>query len=83
MYFGRRGVGAASPAQEQVFPRGALVSMVHCDVQVSSYVHHNTWSVAGLCRRSATRKTARRIAVARVRLLLLDYRCCIVFMRAF
>ena len=68
VYFGRRGVGAASPAQEQVFPRGALVSMVHCDVQVSSDVHHNTWSVAGQCRRSATGKIACRKAVALVRL---------------
>ena len=79
MCFRRRGVGPVSQVLVQDFPRGALLSMVHCDVQVSSDVHHNTRSVAGRCRRSATRKIARRIAVARVRLLLQDYKRCIVY----
>jgi len=83
VYFRRRGVGPVIRVLVQDFPEGALVSMVHCDVQVSSDVHHNTWSVAGLGRRSATRKIARRIAVARVRLLLPDYRRCIVCMQGF
>jgi len=81
--FGSRGVGLASQALVRVFPRGPLVSMVHCDVQVSSDVHHNTRSVAGRCRRSATRKMACRIAVALVRLQLQDYRWSRVCMRVF
>jgi len=48
-------VEAASQAQVRVFPLGGLVSMVHCDVQVSSYVGHSNGSVAGQCR-SATGK---------------------------
>jgi len=76
-------VGLASQALVRVFPRGALVSILHCDVQVSSDVDHNTRSFAGLCRRSATRKIACRIAVALVRLQLPDYRCCRVCMRVF
>jgi len=72
--FGRRGVGPVSQALVQDFPRE--LSMVHCDVQVSSDVHHNTRSVAFLCRRSATRKIACRIAVALVRLQLPDYKRC-------
>jgi len=39
-------VGLASQAQVRGFPRGALVSMVHCDVQVSSDADHNRGSVA-------------------------------------
>ena len=76
MYFGRRGVGLASQELVPVFPLGTLVSMVHCAVQVSSDVDHNTRSVAGRCRRSATRKIACRIAVALVRLQLPGYRRC-------
>jgi len=76
-------VGLASQALVRVFPPGALVSMVHCDVQVSSDVDHNTRSVTGLCRRSATRKIACRIAVALVRLQLRDYGRSRVCMRVF
>jgi len=83
VYFGRRGVEPASPALERVFPRGTLVSMVHCNVQVSSDVDRNRGSVAGLCRRSATGKIACRIAVALVRLQLRGYRWSRVCMRVF
>ena len=78
MCFRRRGVGPASQVLVQDFPRGVLISMVHCDVQVSSHVHHNIGSVVGRCWRSVIRKIARKIAVARVRLLLLDYKRSIV-----
>jgi len=54
VYFGRRGVEAASQTEVRVFPRGALVSMLHCDVQVPSDVGHSRVSVDGQCRRSAT-----------------------------
>jgi len=56
VYFGRRGVVAASQTQVRGFPRGGLVSMVHCDVQVYSDVGHSRGSVEGQCRRSATGK---------------------------
>jgi len=76
-------VGPASQVLVQDVPRRAVVIMVHCDGQVSSDVHHNTRSVAGLCRRSATRKIVCRIAVALVRLQLPDYKRCRVCMRGF
>jgi len=63
--------GQASKVQVWDFPkdRRALWSMVCWDVRVSWYVHHNTWSGVGRCRRSAIRKIACRIAGARARLL--------------
>jgi len=55
VYFGRRGVEAASQTQVRVFPRGALLRIVHYDV-VYSDVGHSRGSVEGQCRRSATGK---------------------------
>jgi len=43
-------------------------------VRVSSYVHHNTWTGVERCGMSAILNIVCRIAAARARLLLWDYR---------